>query len=299
MKNILKHIIISAVIIISAACSREEFTPASKGQPIEFVLRQTGFNGLNVATNETKALTTEQLTDLETKIHSLYFLVYDASGNRRVFQPLGSGMTSQTLYHNYGNGPLTVCYLANVPQDYAESIDHIDDFANVPLDGISYTYDKTSDGDFVVIPQIGGVQCIPMFGKVAYPGATVNGNVVEIPLERLFAKVVVSLKADLNDSDWGIDLNPPSIELQSFSVVNLPKKVALQEALATDGTIIRESAWVRTSDAFASPIGTIFDPKLNVSDDGVNIGGISLSGFTKVISCYICVFRRNVGQVVR
>lgn len=264
MKNILKHIVIAAVIIISAACSREEFTPASKGQPIEFVLRQTGFNGFDVAASETKALTNDQLTELETRIHSLYFLVFDASGNRREFKSLATDITSQTLYHNYSNGPLTVCYLANVPQAYAESIDHIDDFADVPLDGISYTYDKTSNGDFVVIPQIGGVQCIPMFGKVAYPGAAVGESVVQIPLERLFAKVVVSLKADLSDASWGIDFNPPSIELESFSVVNLPEKVALQEALATDGTIIRESGWTRASDAFADPLGTVFEPKLTV-----------------------------------
>lgn len=287
MKNILKYIVIAAVIIISAACSREEFTPIHKGQNVEFILRQTGFNGFDVAASETKALTNDQLTELETRIHSLYFLVFDASGNRREFKSLATDITSQTLYHNYSNGPLTVCYLANVPQAYAESIDHTDDFADVPLDGISYTYDKTSNGDFVVIPQIGGVQCIPMFGKVAYPGAAVGESVVQIPLERLFAKVVVSLKADLSDDSWGIDFNPPSIELESFSVANLPEKVALQEALATDGTIIRESAWTRASDAFADPLGTVFEPKLTVSDDGINLGGVSLSGFTKVISCYI------------
>lgn len=287
MKNILKHIVIAAVIIISAACSREEFTPLHKGQNVEFILRQTGFNGFDVAASETKALTNDQLTELETRIHSLYFLVFDASGNRREFKSLATDITSQTLYHNYSNGPLTVCYLANVPQAYAESIDHTDDFADVPLDGISYTYDKTSNGDFVVIPQIGGVQCIPMFGKVAYPGAAVGESVVQIPLERLFAKVVVSLKADLSDASWGVDFNPPSIELESFSVDNLPEKVALQEALATDGTIIRESGWARASDAFADPLGTVFDPILTVSDDGINLGGISLSGFTKVISCYI------------
>ena len=244
--------------------------------------------GYELGVESTKSFSTSestQLTTFENKILSAYCLVFGNDGSRigdivtltvtdNVIQP-------HTLYHNFSKGPLTVCFLANIPASYVQSIDHIDDFVDIPLGNISYSSYQTDNKDVVIVPEIGGNKCLPMFGYItqSYEGGGLagvtkddNGNhVATVPLLRLFSRVNVKLQVKTSTS---LILNRSNFDLTQLMVRNLPTKVRLKEMVAGN-----ESAWVKVQSDFYDPI--TLNPDIKIENGSL----ISSPSFDFV--CYV------------
>ena len=283
MRALLKYIFIGLSVLCISSCIKDDMGNDRRSEYIEFIVRPTGFDKVEVSEADTKALTETELTAVESAIYSLYFIVFGSDGKRidglskENLVSASNPTPSQTLLHDYGKGPLTVCYLANVPKTYAQSIQEISDLSDKPLSLTYATYEETG---YFGIPVIDDKQCFPMFGMVTYPGVAASDNKVIIPLERLFAKVVVNMKADMSSSIY--NNNPPSIILESCSLTNLPKKVRLARSLDKEiDDIIAESAWAKEPDSFVSPES--YDPQLEIKDGWLN----GTNDFSKIVTCYI------------
>ena len=282
MKNIFRYFIIYSVLISACACSRDEFI-STKDKVVEFVPRQVSFMSYDVTSPNTKAaLSDSELTALEKKISTpLYFIVYDGSGARRFFEAIditgNNPATSRKLYDLYDNSgffPLTVCYLANVSYDFANSLTtrRLFDTTPLPIDYADY-----SETGYVGIPHMditpkGAAtrtydNCFPMCGYViqntdgTFPG--ISNGVVTIPLKRLFAKVRLNL--GVNMTALSTTGSPNShFNLTNIQVVNLPEQVLLPEAKVSTGLLtstITESPWGAknaTGYDFSDPVNVNF-----------------------------------------
>jgi hypothetical protein len=249
-----------------------------ENKTVEFVARNTTFSSIDVSVASTKALTGSDLTAVERKIVNAYFLVFGEDGTREEFRTLevtDNTIPSQILTHDYDNGPIKVCYLANVAEDVASSYETWNDILTKPL-AISYpeyneAYFSSTGAGHVGIPILDGELCFPMFNSVTYPGKTASNGVVEVQLERLFAKVVVNLSTDFETGGGlggfiGGILDAPKLTLYSYKVTNLPTNVIL------NNQEIENSSWVtydNTQDGkeyFKAPINVDIDD-ITVSND--------------------------------
>lgn len=281
MKNTFRYFIIFSILISACACSADEFTPI-EDKVVEFVPRQVSFTSYDVTSPGTKAaLSDSELTALEKKISTpLYFIVYDGSGDRRYFEAIdvtgNNPSTSRKLYDLYENSsffPLTVCYLANVSYDFANSLTTRQLFDTTPL---PINYAEYSETGYVGIPHMditpkGATDhtydnCFPMCGYViqnadgTFPG--ISNGVVPIPLKRLFAKVRLNLGVNMTAlSSTG---SPDSyFNLTNIQIVNLPEQVLLPEAKVSTGlsSTITESPWGAKNASgydFSDPINVNF-----------------------------------------
>lgn len=249
MNRILRHISIFAAIVAIVACSMVEMPDnLHENKTVEFVVRNTTFSNIDVSVASTKALTGSDLTAVERKIVNAYFLVFGEDGTREEFRTLevtDNTIPSQTLTHDYDNGPIKVCYLANVAEDVASSYKTWNDILTKPL---AITYPEYNEDYFsttghVGIPSLDGELCFPMFNFETYPGKTASNGVVEVQLERLFAKVVVNLSTDFETGGGlggfiGGIFDAPNLTLHSYKVTNLPTNVIL------NNQEIENSSWV-------------------------------------------------------
>ena len=110
-----------------------------------------------------------------------------------------------------------------------------------------------------------------MIGKVTYPNTEVTGPQVVVPLERLFAKVTIKVKVDIRKANIGYTDDPPSFDISTYILHNLPKKVCLGNALSEDGTVLDESSWVDNEDAFEGPL----EGEINklILDEAIDLNG--------------------------
>lgn len=288
MKILYRYIFFLVCVILLHACSLSELDMNNQPDCIKFVARSTSYVGYDLGVESTKTLSdseSTQITTFENKILSAYCIVFGNDGSR-IGDVVSLTVTDNvidpyTLYHNYSTGPLTVCFLANIPASYVQSIDHIDDFENLSLNGISYSSYQTENKDVVIVPEIGGNKCLPMFGSMtqSYENGVLagvtqdeNGNhVVTVPLLRLFSRVNVSIEVATSTS---ILLNKSNFNINRLAVNNLPTKVRLKKM--TSGN---ESAWVRTSGDFHAPI--TLNPDIKIENGSL----ISSPSFDFV--CYV------------
>lgn len=277
MNRILRHISIFTAIVAIAACSMVEMPDnLHENKTVEFVVRNTTFSSIDVSVASTKALTGTELTAVERKIVNAYFLVFGEDGTREEFRTLevtDNTIPSQTLTHDYDNGPIKVCYLANVAEDVASSYETWNDILTKPL---AITYPEYNEAYFsttghVGIPSLDGELCFPMFNFETYPGKTASNGVVEVQLERLFAKVVVNLSTDFETGGGlggfiGGIFDAPNLTLHSYKVTNLPTNVIL------NNQEIENSSWVTYDNKqdgkeyFKAPINVDIDD-ITVSND--------------------------------
>lgn len=227
MKTFLKYICITATVTLLAACSKDELHIPGRTESIEFVMRPTSFNGLDVSTVSTKALLEEEVTEIEAAIYSRYYMIFDKDGN--IVQgrtALGIDETSMVLTPNRGTGPFRVCFFANIPTSYLSSISKYSDLSTKRLDFDYADHDETG---YIGIPVIDGNMCFPMYGEALFPSEDVTpvNNKVIVPLERLFAKVVLNMKAYFDASIGDLLLDSPNLTIFSYSINNLPKSVLL------------------------------------------------------------------------
>lgn len=257
MKTLFKYITIIVGVLTVASCSVDDFNISGGEQDgyIEFIPRPTAFTSYDVSSNPTKAVPSESApTDVEKRIVQAYFLVFGENGSR-IGAPKTCELTEsnqivpEKLWHNSENGKLTVCYLANVTQTYAQSLDDLS-YLSDPEYAYEITYaTRTSADDPIGIPTLDGESCFPMFGMITDVEPDPNGNCQKtIPLKRLFAKVYVGI-------NWETQINGDNLLadqgfiLNYYRISNLPKYVLLNADSANE-----ESKWVSDESCFVAPI---------------------------------------------
>lgn len=281
MRYSIKYIFAFVCAVAFSACSKENFEGIGRNETIEFIIRPTTFSAVDVARPNTKAEISEvDMLEAETAIHSLYFLIFDADGEQIECKsalinglPASQDLKSSKYFQKF---PLTICFIANVKETFAKSLKNIRDLSTKPLDIEYSSFDNTVGIPIIdkknVSDPSDDLLGFPMIGKVTYPNTDVAGSQVVVPLERLFAKVTVKVKVDIIDSDLGINMDPPSFEISTYTLHNLPNKVCLDNAVSEDGTVLHESSWVKDEDAFEEPLEG--DINKTISDEAIDIGGI-------------------------
>lgn len=206
----------------------------SSESTIQFVPRITGFNGVDVATKADG-----DAPAFETDVYTAYLLIFDNNGNRVYFASVDedNGSWSQKVtMTNLTSG--TACFIANVPQTFAEGIATITDLNSAVLTLTYATYSEA--GGYLGVPKLsvnGEYKlCLPMFGSTQISNMTHN-QTFSIPVKRLFAKISVNLSLDINLSDVQSAIQTlTNYELSYFNLHNLPNKVRLVEDANSEST---------------------------------------------------------------
>lgn len=263
-KNIIYLFLATLAPIFSLqSCGLEEPVVAPEGDGyIEFVARPVGFNNQVVQTKADE-------NTVESKIENCFFLVFDAvTGNRVGIHTLNeiswNGSTPQVKLDTKGLQKVIACFLINVPTDFANEIIGTTKPDNAPA-GDNNKYLNTAvlsdiiyksgddfgfpfidiDGDDTTDP----VACIPMLGVTPTPvdlNTTSISTTIQIPIKRLFAKVSIDLSLQLNLDGWtDIVQRSTYYKLNSYTLCNIPQKVALTSSA-------EESAWIATPSSFST-----------------------------------------------
>lgn len=249
MKDITKYISIIAVIVGLYSCSlKEEFMPVNRKTSVEFVARLTGFNNVDITT---KSAPTEEF---ETAVYTAYFLLFDSSTGARIAidsVDVSSGSLSQTIVGKMP-GPVTACFIANIPQGFAaKNLTSLTALNSAVLDITYATYSEA--GGYLGVPKLtvnGETKlCIPMFGSKNISNIT-NGENIEIPVKRMFAKISMNIKMQLTSIGIG-QIAPTTVnyELKQYQLRNLPTKVRLV-GNDNENETTYESGWADKSSAF-------------------------------------------------
>jgi hypothetical protein len=261
------------------SCSLEDDLLPENGRDgyVEFIVRPTSFSAYNVSALPTKATyTEEQLTDIEKKVVNAYFLIFKPNGQLYEVKDLTSGISgniipSHSIRTDVNKGDITACFLANVPAEYVAAIDDVTDLTTpIPLEYASY-----EDTGYIGIPTLNGTPCFPMCGIYNGPLAGTN-NQITVQVERLFAKVKVTLSMDMGtdllgdalggavddifgDLFGGLTLGNTAenarFELSNYALNNLPTQVRPAKYATVeeeDSTLqpTEESTWVKDADSF-------------------------------------------------
>lgn len=289
MKNSIYILIIT--ILTLASCSPVDLEPVGvgKGNYVEFIPRPANFRGYDVTEVPTKAVyTDEQLTTLESKVHTAYFMIFKPNGQRHTFEALTvtdyNSIASYKIRTDVNNSDVTVCFLANVPYSYALSLDTKAKLLNTPLPLDYATYAETG---YVGIPKLrldlngdkiddaAYTPCFPMCG--IYEGPLDASAQQTILLNRLFAKVTVNLSMNMGtnllegvlggalddffgdlfgDITIGNTAENARFEMNSYTLNNIPNQVLMAPAkkeVENSTPIITESPWVENTAKFEDP----------------------------------------------
>jgi hypothetical protein len=202
--------------------------------------------GFNVSDNSTKAA-----SDIfENRIVNAHFLLFDSAGNLMIHKPFedvtNNSIPSQELDLDLQTGTVTACFIANVPTSIVSGFTKLADM-NAAVLSIDYYSGKVQDADnrqnFFVVPEFDlkgdgeAEQCIPMIGMAECN--LDSGNVFDISLKRLFAKVSMNIGM----GNIGLNNITHTFDLLAVHLANLPTKVKLTEPE-------RESDWVKDASAF-------------------------------------------------
>lgn len=299
--------ILMLTMLTLTACSLEENLSPENGRDgyVEFIVRPTFFDVYSVSAEPTKsayrdpAYTIEELTALEKRIINAYFLIFKPNGQLYEFQDLTTGISgniipSHSIRTDVNKGDITACFLANVPEDYAKAIDHIDDLATNPLPLDYASYEETG---YVGIPVLNEVQCFPMLGLYTGPLAGTN-NQITVSLKRLFAKMEFNLRVDMTPGiEWdGQDIglshsSDANFTLFDYTVSGLPKQIMLtsknSEGVLTD--VITESPWGDNPEGydFTDDQNVVFERSAPLIYDKDNVLEPQVSRELYTFYCYV------------
>lgn len=270
--------------VCSLSCSLQEIESPVNGKhdSVEFIVRPTSFTGYSLSKTSTKALSVTEMTEVERKVASAFFLVFDGAGNRLIFDNLdvsNNSIPTQKLLTDFGgNNDVTVCFLANVTEEYASSLENVSDLSTKPL---SLTYASHSDAGYIGIPivDVKGTpadlsddeMCFPMFGMVSCAMNNLESNKVIIEMKRLFAKISVNINLDLQKGGE-VEVREAYLELNRYAVKNLPNKIKLTESKEElEGEVIlHESNWVSDASSFIPETATTVTAVLENDSDPTN-----------------------------
>ena len=262
MKNRTLYIFfIAATALFSLqSCSLEELdAPVSGGAGqtyIEFIARATSYNKTDVATKSA-------VSDIESAVYNAFLLVFDDAGTRIMCKEITDPTVtpSASIPIDKGLSSVTACFLINVPSSFANGIKGLtkptndataldNEYINTAvLSGISYGTGANFGLPYIDLdgPAEGSrpaVACIPMFGMEEI-NLNSSSAAAQITVKRLFAKITVDLKLDMNLSDWNNLIQTYTyLQLNYYELKNVPNRVRLIES--TD-----QSAWVTDPDSDA------------------------------------------------
>lgn len=284
MKNILKYIILISVIAAVVSCTMQELDEGGrqKDDSVEFIVRPTSFTGYNPLRRATKALSSEELTEVERRVASAFFIVFDGNGDRMIFEnlPVSNNVipTKKLLTDFGGTNDVTVCFLANVTEEYASSLETVDDLSTKP---IQLTYSSHDDAGYIGIPSVDvngtpenlsdDVMCFPMFGMTSCSLHSLESNKVVIEMKRLFAKISVNINLDLQKGGE-VEVREAYLELNRYAVKNLPTKIKLTESKteSEEEVVLDESDWISDADSFIPETATAITAVLENDADPTN-----------------------------
>lgn len=228
--------------------------------------RPVGFNDQDVATKANAS------GDIETKIYSCYFLVFDNTPKGDLLYcssnliPEGTSATSipaQKLPINKKDyKKIKACFIVNVPETFIYDktskpiLNNISNLNSAVLGTDHFSYVEHTSSVPMGIPEITinkvKTKCIPAYGEVDIDFEKGVTGPIEIAIKRLFSKIVVDLNLVLSSGSQVEDalqnwLTYTNFKLISYELKNLPNKVRLVESDS-------ESAWVThlDSESFAT-----------------------------------------------
>ena len=260
MKKNIIYLFLFALAPIYAlqSCGLEEpvSAPESDGY-IEFVARPMGYENQTVQTKS-------EANSFEGAIENCFFLLFDATtGNRISIHTIDPTQTTtpHIRVDVKDHSKVTACFLANVPSGFANNIIGTtkpsadvnptatnNQYLNTAvLSGITYGSNKDFGKPLVDLDGTGGnapVPCIPMFGKQEdiVLSTTSSTTSFQVPTYRLFSKVSIDLRVDLDDLGALNVLSESCYDLKSCTITNLPTAVSLYAPSSGN-----ESPWARIS----------------------------------------------------
>lgn len=270
--------------VCSLSCSLQEIESPVNGKhdSVEFIVRPTSFTGYSLSKASTKALSVTEMTEVERKVASAFFLVFDGAGNRLIFDNLevsNNSIPTQKLLTDFGgNNDVTVCFLANVTEEYASSLETVDDLSTKPF---QLTYSTHDDAGYIGIPSVDvngtpenlsdDVMCFPMFGMTSCSLHSLESNKVVIEMKRLFAKISVNINLDLQKGGE-VEVREAYLELNRYAVKNLPTKIKLTESKteSEEEVVLDESDWISDADSFIPETATAITAVLENDSDPTN-----------------------------
>ena len=226
---------------------------------IEFVARPVGY--------ENKAVQTKsEANPFEGTIANCFLLLFDATtGNRISIHSIDPSLTTtpHIKVDAKGHSRIIACFLANVPSGFANDIIGTtkpsadvnptatnNQYLNTAvLTGITYGSGNDFGKPLVDLDGAGGnapVPCIPMFGiQGDIVLSTTSGTTsFQVPIYRLFSKVSIDLRVDLDDLGALNVLSESCYDLKSCTITNLPTAVSLYAPSSGN-----ESPWAGISNA--------------------------------------------------
>lgn len=260
MRTIFRYILLVIIGYALMACTSGDSQHFGEHDVIsvEYIARPSSFVEYKASSPITKAVPSESNpTDLEKLIVDAYFLVYGNDGERIEMRKAvveNNQIQPQVLYHNHNKGPLTICYLVNVRESYADSLDNISKFSN-PDYAYKMTYAAPSVTKHIGVPLLGDTPCFPMLGTLTqtYENNQLSGVVntnsnytSTISLKRLFSKIYFQIAWDNQVSTENL-FAEQGFTLHTYTLHNLPKYVSLADPNG-------ESAWVKNDSYFADQI---------------------------------------------
>ena len=246
-----RYIALLAILVGTASCLQTNIdTPViNRGGQIQVVGRVQSFSDRNVDTRAFKV-------GDEGNTASMCLAVFDASGKCKDKQFINSGNPTFTLdKNNLKNWGARHLYIfANIANPSSlGNRDSLDDFLALTSDvqGVDMPlYQNEQEGT--------NTRCFPMIGVMEINDVDAIESVIQIPLEALYAKVVVNILSKPDQKVDGIDY--ASFSLTKYEVHNVVEKVDF-----LGGTISAKGKNGGTHDT--TPVSTVVYTASNITSD--------------------------------
>ena len=289
MKIKILYIFLSALAALFCLCScgLEEpvASPEDKDGYVEFVARRTSYNKQEVATKGDGNLATFD----DDEIHNAFLIIFDAQGRKLLCDEIDENLSAKV---DKGLGSVTACILANVPTDFAHGIigttnpsKGTNDNKYLDTAVLDFTYAPYQSVGILGVPAIdldsdGGqataaVPCIPMFGIVDEQiNLTSSSAVIEISLRRLFAKISVIQKMNM---ELDVINRYSAFKIKNYTLTNLPKKVRLLEST-------NDNSWTTSDNNYYGAVSTT-NLNVNIYNGSIN-DPTGITGFRNEYTFY-------------
>ncbi len=201
--KIFRYIAILAILISTVSCIQTDVDiPVTNGKTIQIIGHVQSFSDRNV---DSRAL---KVGD-ESNVAALCLVVFNNNNvcTRKEYQP---GNPTFTLTTDDLKDGYTLCMFANIPDPTLGAGDTLDEFKRIACPVTT-----------VDMPELNGTKCFPMYGEKTIGGSL--DAVIQIPLTSLYAKVVVNIIS--NPDQTVVGHAPASFSLSKYEVHNVAESV--------------------------------------------------------------------------
>lgn len=260
MKKALIYILSILSLGMISSCAQDDPIEVAKNNRIVFVAEPTPYEG--------DGLPTKADVDYE-KISSLYLLLFDKEG---IVVGAPIDMNSKTEYayiHEQESDPnMTAFFLANFTSNFVNSLTDLEDV------GVLSGLVASKVVNNCIKPANDAITGIPMIGKLSITQKDL-GQIIKIPLKRLFAKVDVRVVMGTSGQ---------SFVLESCTLTNLPQEVRISEsdtwvAQSFNNPITLTDGITKTNEGYYLPTIYVPEHKPGISGTGPEQDKISASGY--------------------